>query len=212
MRSSSTGPFRSYAPSPASLHARADPSPHPDVTLDVPAVVAEFHTDRFPADERTWVAWWEDGRWQTRGADPYRPMGCGLTRLSSSRTQMHADALPDADPDTLRDPAEVAEHIIACWPVACRRVGPAGGGMIPARGPRPATELRLMHIDPAGTVVSGDWSDLPRVLRPGDVVVFNDGMHQAFAPCDVLLRAHAQVARAGYRNHEFGDSVLVLAA
>jgi S-adenosylmethionine:tRNA ribosyltransferase-isomerase len=35
---------------------------------------------------------------------------------------------------------------------------------------------------------------------------------QAFAPRDVLERAHAHAEERGYLHHEFGDSSLVLAA
>ena len=45
--------------------------------------------------------------------------------------------------------------------------------MSPATGPR--DEARLLIVDPDhGTLADGDFQDLPRFVRPGDVVVLND--------------------------------------
>ena len=58
------------------------------------------------------------------------------------------------------------------------------------------------------------------VLRVADAIL--TGMHEpggshfdlltAFAPAEVLARAHAAAEDAGYRAHEFGDSMLLRTA
>ena len=46
-------------------------------------------------------------------------------------TQMHADAIPDADRTTLADPADVAERIVAM--IQDERAAPSGARLVASR-------------------------------------------------------------------------------
>ena len=54
-------------------------------------------------------------------------------------TRMHADAIPDADPATLADPARVADAIVR---LLAAEPGPPSGARVPVRPPVAATEMR----------------------------------------------------------------------
>ena len=139
-------------------------------------------------------------------------------------TQMHADAIPDANRAELSDPARVAERIVALVATApttasgarvAIRVGAVkrerrrGGAMRPARTyPDRRDDVRLLVIDPAAPEGAGlretRTPALPELLAPGDLLVVNDaatlpaslrGTDEAGRPVEVRLIA----ARGGWR-------------
>jgi len=85
--------------------------------------------------------------------------------------------------------------------------------MTPARWPREdALRERLLHVDPrAGTLRDAQIADLPRLLRPGDLLVVNDaatmpGSLQGHAPggASVEARLVAELPEGTFRAVLFG--------
>ena len=83
-------------------------------------------------------------------------------------TPLHAAAVPDADPATLKRPETAARELADA-------VASSLQGMIAAsqalQRPRDA---RLLVVDQRGTVLHAARASLPELLRPGDLVVAND--------------------------------------
>ena len=108
--------------------------------------------------------------------------------------------------------------------VAAIRATKAAGGRVIAVGTTVTRALEGCAVQHEGEVVAGSGvTDL--VIHAGFRLRVVDGilsgMHEpgashfhlleAFAPLDVLSRAHAHAEGAGYLAHEFGDSTLILA-
>ncbi len=118
-------------------------------------------------------------------------------------------------PERFEIPEETAQAILATK---------AAGGRVIAVGTTVTRALEGCAAQHDGAVVAGPGvTDL--VLRAGSRLRVVDGifsgMHEpeashfrlleAFAPHDVLARAHAHAEAVGYLGHEFGDSSLILA-
>jgi S-adenosylmethionine:tRNA ribosyltransferase-isomerase len=101
----------------------------------------------------------------------------------------------------------------------------ARGGRVIAVGTTVARALEGSAAASGGVVTAGEGvTDLVLHARSEPVVVDGllTGMHEptashfhlleAFAPPELLRRAHAHAEAAGYLAHEFGDSTLILAA
>jgi S-adenosylmethionine:tRNA ribosyltransferase-isomerase len=101
----------------------------------------------------------------------------------------------------------------------------ARGGRVIAVGTTVARALEGCAALHGGAIVAGEGVTdlvLDRRSRPAIVDGLLTGMHEpsashfhlleAFAPPDLLVRAHAHAEAEGYLAHEFGDSTLVLAA
>jgi S-adenosylmethionine:tRNA ribosyltransferase-isomerase len=117
-------------------------------------------------------------------------------------------------PEPFEVPARTADEV---------NVARARGGRVVAAG---TTVVRALESATArGAVQAGGGVarlrvDARHALRSVDAVL--TGMHEpgsshfqlltAFAPPDLLARAHAHAEAEGYLAHEFGDSMLVFAA
>jgi S-adenosylmethionine:tRNA ribosyltransferase-isomerase len=101
-------------------------------------------------------------------------------------TQMHADAMPEADPKSLQSPGAVAEQIVLMieqadriengarliasnWPEAGKEAF-----MKAASAPRTDRKKVKLLVVEAGEMQDGLMERLPDHLRPGDLLVVND--------------------------------------
>ena len=126
-------------------------------------------------------------------------------------TPMHAAALPDADPATLRRPRDAAREIVDM--IDRERARPRGRGRavkaatLPVQRPRDA---RLLVVDAAGRIAHRPRSALADTLVAGDLVVANDaatlpaslaGRHAATgAAIEVRLAGRASLAADDVRT------------
>ena len=132
-------------------------------------------------------------------------------------TPLHAAAVPDADPATLKRPRDAAREIVA--PIASRaparadarsRAGSARERRRPARCSGRATRS-LLVVDGAGRISHRPRSALADLLAPGDLVVANDAatLPASLAGVHCATGAAIEVRLAGRRSLA-ADDVRVL--
>ena len=106
-----------------------------------------------------------------------RPHGVAVIAVDPGDmdTPLHALAVPDADPATLKRPRDAAREIVARIDRERARGGRGKHAMkaatLPIQRPRDA---RLLVVDADGRLTARARADLPALLAAGDLVVAND--------------------------------------
>jgi S-adenosylmethionine:tRNA ribosyltransferase-isomerase len=205
---------RSGAPLLTALYAQGRPVQY--AYLPEPLALRSFQT---PFAARPWAAEMPSaGRVLTAARlAALRRAGVGVTSVThaaglSSTGEPALDALLPL-PEPFEVPARTAHEVNAAR---------GRGGLVVAAG---TTVVRALESATVGGVVRAGWGvarlrvDARHALRSVDAVL--TGMHEpgsshfhlltAFAPPELLARAHARAEAEGYLAHEFGDSMLVFA-